>query len=264
VGGAFDQFLQWFGVRVMTVKSKSAAAPSTRQVARHAVRNHIARMVLTNQLAPGEKLVQQDLAKKLGVSRNVVREALFELGGMGLVDTRDHRGGVVSPLCGQFVLEALEVREMLETLVARRCCSQMNRAQVAGLTEMVHEIYRLSNVGERVEAAMLDRQFHLRLMQYSANSLQIRMSESFWFTTKVIRCDRRDYQGTLKGHLEILSAIQAGDEDRAETAMRAHIRAARLETEVALKLPASQIRWVIDPPEEALCSPNLSAEKQAE
>ena len=221
-----------------------------RLVARHAVRNHIARLVLTNQLAPGEKLVQQDLAKKLGVSRGVVREALFELGGMGLVDTRDNHGGVVSPLCGQFVLEALEVREMLEGLVARRCCSHMTRAQVAELVEAAHEIFRLSTAGERVEAAMLDRQLHLKLMQYSANNLQVRMSENFWFATKVVRNDRRDYRDTLNGHLAILAAIQAGDADRAEAAMRAHIRADRKDTEEALKLPSSQVHWVIDPLEE--------------
>jgi DNA-binding GntR family transcriptional regulator len=244
----------------MTDSVEAAVAPQTRQVARHAVRNHIAHMVLTNQVAPGEKLVQQNLAKKLGVSRSVVREALFELGGMGLVDTHDNRGGVVSPLCGQFVLEALEVREMLEALVARRCCSNMTRAQIAELTEMAHEIFRQSNDGQRVEAAMLDRQFHLRLMQYSANSLQIRMSESFWFTTKVIRGDRRDYRDTLAGHLEILAAIEAGDEDRAEAAIRAHIRAARKDAEEALKLPASQVHWVIDPPEEALRSVSIRKE----
>lgn len=231
----------------MADRQEASTVVRPRQVARHAVRNHIARMVLTNQLAPGEKLVQQDLAKKLGVSRGVVREALFELGGMGLVETHDNRGGVVSPLCGQFVLEALEVREMLEALVARRCCSHMTRAQVAELTELAHEIYRLSTAGQRVEASMLDRQLHLKLMQYSANSLQVRMSENFWFATKVVRNDRRDYRDTLKGHLEILAAIEAGDADRAEAAMRAHIRADRKDTEEALKLPASEVHWVIDP-----------------
>lgn len=248
----------------MADQTTPSTVPRTRIVARHAVRNHIARMVLTKQLAPGEKLVQQDLAQKLGVSRSVVREAIFELGGMGLVDTRDNRSGVVSPLCGQFVLEALEVREMLEALVARRCCTQMTRAQVAELTTMAHEIYRLSNAGERVDAAMLDRQFHLRLMQHSANSLQIRMSESFWFTTKVIRTDRRDYRGTLKGHLEILSAIEAGDEERSEAAMRAHIQAARLEAAECLKLPANQIHWVVDPPANVMSSiEHVTGEKRA-
>ena len=231
----------------MTDQLNTSTVSPPRKVSRHAVRNHIARMVLTNQLAPGKKLVQQDLANELGVSRGVVREAIFELKGMGLVETHDNRGGVVSPQCGQFVLEALEIREMLEGLVARRCCSHVTRAQVAELREMVHAIYRLSTAGERVEAATLDRQFHLKLMKFSANSLQIRMSESFWFTAKVVRNDRRNYRDTLQGHLDILEAIEAGDGDRAETAMREHIRVDRKATEEALKLPANEIHWMIDP-----------------
>ena len=231
----------------MAVQQEISTHGPHRRVTRHAVRDHIARMVLTNQMVPGEKLVQQDLAKKLGVSRGVVREALFELGGMGLVDTRDNHGGVVNPQCGRFVLEALEIREMLEGMVARRCCDHMTRAQVADLREMVHEIYRLSTAGERAEASALDRQFHLKLMQFSANSLQVRMSESFWFTAKVVRNDRRDYRDTLQGHLDILEAIEAGDRDRAEAAMREHIRGDRKATEEALKLPANEIHWMIDP-----------------
>ncbi len=234
----------------MTRLIKKSSSSRTRQVARHAVRNHIARMVLTNELAPGSKLVQHDLAKKLGVSRGVVREAIFELGGMGLVETHDNRGGIVSPLCGKFVLEALEVREVLEGMVARRCCTRVTRVQIAELTEMAHEIFRLSNAGERTEAAMLDRQFHLKLMQYSANNLQLKMSESFWFATKVVRSDRRDYRETLNGHLEILSAIEAGDEDRAERAMRTHIYVGRKDTEELLKSSSSEVHWVIDPVEE--------------
>ena len=232
---------------------------SSRQVARHAVREHIAQMVLTQQYLPGEKLVQQDLAKRLGVSRGVVREALFELKGMGLIDTRDHRGGTVSPQCGRFLIEALELREMLEGLAARRCCDQITPVQIEALTAMAHEINRLWLSDQGQEGALLDRQFHLTLTEISGNSLQVRMSQNFWFLTKLFRSKARpDLERMLRQHLNIMEAIARRDHDAAEAAMREHIRATLASTEETLKLASGQFDWLVDPWEEALKSTAVS------
>ena len=87
-----------------------AEPPPVGQVLRHRVVEGIQRMILTGEYAPGSRLPQQRLAKRLGVAQSVVRESLLELRGVGLVEIRDGMGVFVRRVDSNMLLQAHEVR----------------------------------------------------------------------------------------------------------------------------------------------------------
>lgn len=219
---------------------------ASRQVTRHWVRDYIMHKILSGHYPAGAKLVQQGLSEELGVSRGVVREAIFELQGTGLVNTEDNRGASVGTAWKDFLLEALELRESLEGIVAARCCDRITRAQLRDLREMVHEEYKFCTSGRRSEASQLDRQFHLRLMEIAGNNLLIRLSQGFWFVSKVVGEATHNPKQTLNSHLEVLKAVESGDPELAKRAMQAHLREARAQIEEALTDHRDSVKWVVE------------------
>src|SRR3954462_6861348 len=101
----------------MTLDNKNVAVAS--QTARHRVREDVRRLILSGELSPGMRLTQQQLAKRFGVAQSVVRESLLELQFSGLVEMVDNLGIFVSELDTNTLLQAYQVREMLEGLSAR-------------------------------------------------------------------------------------------------------------------------------------------------
>src|SRR5690348_11400313 len=95
------------------------------RVARHHVREEIQRRILSGETRAGERLSQQSLARELGVAQGTVRESLFELQWLGLVESVDHLGVFVGDLDVARILQAYQVREFLEGLAARLCCSSV-------------------------------------------------------------------------------------------------------------------------------------------
>src|SRR3954451_6879240 len=108
----------------MTLDEKNHTAVASPQTARHRVREDVRRLILSGELKPGTRLTQQQLAKRFGVAQSVIRESLLELQFTGLVESIDNLGIFVSELDTEKLLQAYEVREMLEGLAARSCCER--------------------------------------------------------------------------------------------------------------------------------------------
>src|SRR3954468_20847993 len=106
----------------MTLDEKNHTAVASPQTARSRVREDVRRLILSGELRPGTRLTQQQLAKRFGVAQSVIRESLLELQFSGLVESVDNLGIFVSDLDTDMLLQAYEVREMLEGVAARRCC----------------------------------------------------------------------------------------------------------------------------------------------
>ncbi|MBN2292867.1 MAG: GntR family transcriptional regulator [Pirellulales bacterium] len=199
---------------------------ATQKVARHAVRDYIARRIATGQYQPGTKLVQNGIAQELGVSRAVVREAIFELLGMGLVETNDNRGAVVTEFNMARLLECYELREILEGLAARRCCDRITVKQLRELHDLIDEIHRLHVDGDHEQSARLDRKFHLALTRIADNRLVEKLSGTYAVLGKVVTIRHADPEQTYTEHQAILNHIQSGNHQAAENAARLHVHKA--------------------------------------
>jgi DNA-binding GntR family transcriptional regulator len=206
---------------------------TTPRVTRHRVRDDIQQMILSGEREPGSKLRQQELAERFGVAQGVVREALLELQGYGLVETIDRRGIFVSQLDRAKLSEAFFVREMHEGLAARLCCDRATRGDLRDLMGVAEEIYAHGAAGKLEEMGSLDRELHSRLIRLSGNSMLMRLADNYRILGKIVRADR-DIEMVRNEHIAILESIQGGNADEAERLMRQHVAAARLAVEERL------------------------------
>ncbi len=207
------------------VAAVNASATGT-QLARHRVRNALQTLILSGRLQPGQPLRQVDLAKRFGVAQSVIRESLLELQFGGLVRAVDRVGMFVSELDRQTLLEAYQLREVFEGLAARLCCEHISRADLRELERMADRILELGRAGQERAMGELDRAFHLRMVQISANRVLIRLTEGYRMLGMVVRA-HRDIDVIHREHRAIVQAIANGNLEEAERLAREHVRGAR-------------------------------------
>jgi DNA-binding GntR family transcriptional regulator len=131
----------------------------------------LARMVLTQQLHPGQKIPMDAIAEKIGASRTPVREALRLLETEGLVESLPNRGFVVRRMDPAQTEHLYEARRCIEGYLARTAFRKRDKVFVADLRGL-HRIYAqvLGGVSDRRRLGMLvDKAFHLRIAQQAGN-----------------------------------------------------------------------------------------------
>ena len=218
------------------IESKSA-------MLRHKVRDGIQQLIVQGKCRPGEKLVQQKLAKEFGVGQGVVREALCELEISGLVEPIDNRGVYVSELGEQALLEAYSIRALHEGLAARLCCDHMSRAEIRELKDLADSIYKYGKEGNHEKMGQLDKQFHNEIFDKSGNNLLVRLAKSYSVLQKIIRMNRNPKE-TYEEHMQILNAIESGHPDEACHLMQEHILNGRRQLEKQIAEGTFVPNWV--------------------
>ena len=166
-----------------------------RDVVFHTLRDAI----LEGTLPPGTRLMELQLSSVLGVSRTPVREAMRLLSMEGLVRMSVRRGTIVEPIKESDLRDALEVREALEELAVRKACRNMDELTMT--------------------SARLDVQFHERITEAAHNrrltqSLTQLREELYRYRLENLK-DSETYPILVKAHRNIISALEAHDEDRA-------------------------------------------------
>lgn len=190
------------------------------------------RRILLNELAPGARLREQDLADAHGVSRPRVREVLALLEARGLVDREPNRGAVVRrPDLAEF-LEIYDLREALEGMCARLAASRTAPESWQDLVELfgapTEQAMRAGDVDTyvahylRLRARMQEAAQH-RVLVATLQPLHDRTSTVM---RRLILVTARAEEG-LQEHRAVVAALRAGDPDAAEAAKRAQIRSAR-------------------------------------
>jgi len=132
-------------------------------------------MILIGMFQPRERLVENDLAQKLGVRRNWVRDALKILESRGLIKTVPYRGAIVSDLDAQEINEIFEVRVVLERLANRLACENFKPSDgksLRNIADRIKESYKKNNFIEMITANI---QFHNYITDLSKNGTLIQM-----------------------------------------------------------------------------------------
>ena len=174
--------------------------------------------------APGQRLVETDIADRLGVSRTPVREALQRLEAHGVV-TREGRSLRVATLDHSELGELYEVRRVVEGLAARLAARHAAPEEIEVLRNMVEADRAL--LDDPTALALSNRRFHRQLHRASHNRYLIQMLESarrsmvLLSSTTLISPGRG--RESLAEHDRIVAAIEARDEATAQVAAEAHI-----------------------------------------
>ena len=196
--------------------------------------NAIVSEIVDGELPSNSRLIQDELARAYGVSRQPVQQALLLLRDRGLVREASGRGLIVSPIDPDFVRKLYEVRAMLDGLAARLAAERgAERAKIEGPSylDAGRAAVESGSLHEQIEA---DMKFHAFINELSENSLISETTAPHWpylrrVMGEVLRDDVQMPQTILSEHVAILDAIIASDGDRAEALSREHIsRAAKI------------------------------------
>ncbi|RFS84304.1 GntR family transcriptional regulator [Actinomadura spongiicola] len=199
----------------------------------HFVTRAIREAVVSGQLAPGERIPQEQIGSALEVSRIPVREALRQLESEGLVQLTPNSFARVAKLDFAEVSEIYLMRERLEPLAMELSVPGLTEAQLRHLGGLRDDI-----VGNRdnVETVLqLDREFHLAC--YGGAPARIRrLVGEFWNATQharrayrnVVKPDDDEHEVMRAEHFLIHEAIKAGNGEQAGALVRTHIARTRI------------------------------------
>ena len=183
--------------------------------------------IVSGELSPGERLVEEELAERLGLSRGAVRAAILRLGHEGLVVRELNRGARVRRFTLDEAVEVLEARAALESLAAGYAALRRTKDEARELRSLVGDMKRLHKAGELLAMSERNAVLHRRILEISghhvASDICARLhSQVVRFQFRTVLAPGRP-QASLAEHGRIVSAIAARDREGAEAAMREHL-----------------------------------------
>lgn len=183
--------------------------------------------IVSGDMAPGQRLVEPELAELFGVSRGAVRAALIDLTGEGLVERVHNRGARVRVVSVAEAVAIVECRQMLEALCAAKAARNVTDAAATELTELGERMRAAVGAGDPVEYSALNAQLHQRIRELAEQPVATDLLERL--NAQMVRHQFRlalrpgRPLRSLPEHLAIIDAIVARDAGAAETAARAHL-----------------------------------------
>lgn len=142
---------------------------------RDVVFNTLREAILRGDLVPGERLMELQLASKLGVSRTPIREAIRMLEQEGLAITIPRKGAIVAGMTEKDMQDVLEIREALEELSVQVACDKITDEQIAMLRETMENFKESLESGNIKRMAEADVEFHNVIYQATDNPKLINM-----------------------------------------------------------------------------------------
>lgn len=187
--------------------------------------------ILDGQFELGERLREEELARRLGISRTPLREAFRMLEEEGLIRVSQGRGVEVTRPTLDEASDLYDIREVLDGLAARRAAAQATPAQLAELDALLAEMEASLQQGDFRRWLGANVRFHEAIAQASGNGRLVRLLPAIRITVEMfhptlVRSVERP-GAALAEHREIVAAIRSGDGDLAETVARRHIRNAK-------------------------------------
>ncbi|BCJ62164.1 GntR family transcriptional regulator [Micromonospora endophytica] len=129
----------------------------------------LTREILSGRSDPGERLVEEQLTRRLGISRAPLREALRLLAQRGLVEHIPRRGVRVATLSDRDVRELYELRDVLERFAVRTAVPVRRESDLAGLGAALDQMREATRAGDRLAVAESHRAFHVALVALAGN-----------------------------------------------------------------------------------------------
>jgi DNA-binding GntR family transcriptional regulator len=188
---------------------------------------HIKRMILSRELAGGESIPEDRIAKTFGVSRTPIRESLRRLEKYGLVTINPRSQATVTEVGPEEARYIGEVRGELETLAARILAKKSTDDDIRFLTRLAEECVSHIEKGSRGEAFETDGLFHLEIAKRCGNPYIYTILTTLDAKIQLIRIthcsDHGIIQADVKIHFEIIDALKNHDAKSASSLMRRHI-----------------------------------------
>ena len=194
---------------------------------RDVVFNTLRQAILRGELKPGERLMEIQLANKLGVSRTPIREAIRKLELEGLVLMIPRKGAEVADITEKSLRDVLEVREALEELAVRLACDKIKEEEIEELKKAAQEFKETLDCEDVTRFAEADVKFHDIIYRTTDNERLIQLLYNLreqMYRYRVEYLKREDAHETLLAeHERIIETIEKRDKEEAMKAVSRHI-----------------------------------------
>jgi len=186
-------------------------------------------LIANREIQGGERLVEEDLAQRFGVSRGPIREALRRLAAQGIVRIAPHRGAIVEIYDEHRIKRVAEVRYGLEVLAARDAMRRIKGQPTAltGIDRIIWEMQNFRRAEDRMGVYRADIAFHTEVCRIAENDVVAKMWEAI--SRNVLICFGHltghypDLDDIVHTHFDYRSFLLSGDTQRVEKFVSAHI-----------------------------------------
>jgi DNA-binding GntR family transcriptional regulator len=192
----------------------------------HFIVESLTRAIVEHRLQPGTKLAEQKLADHFGVSRTLVRQALFQLTQNRLIKMEPARGAFVAAPTVEEARQVFAVRRMLEAEMTRAFVREVTPARIRALREHIAQEKATMEDKDAAGRIELLGDFHVRMAELMGNEVLAQMlrdlvSRSSLITLMYQRAGAARH--SQEEHVELVKAIAAKDEGRAVRLMHEHL-----------------------------------------
>ena len=190
--------------------------------------HRIRQAVLAGDMAPGQRLVEEELADTFAVTRASLRAALIDLTAEGLVERVPNRGARVRVVSVPEAIAITECRMALEGLCAAKAAERITDGQVTLLHELGSQLQVAVRDGDPMKYSELNRELHRSIIEISGQEVAAGLLDRL--NAQLVRHRFRlsltpgRPQHSLPEHLKIIAAITARQPRTAEEATREHLR----------------------------------------
>ena len=183
--------------------------------------------ILRGDLQPGEPLVEREVAKRLGVSKTPVREALKVLARSGLVTISPFRGAQVREVHPELARSIYEVRILLEPEAVRRSVASQDKSRIAEARGILRDARAAGERSDLTALSGYNRRFHRLIYAHSGNDILTGFLDDVQDQVALIATvawrRRRTWEQEASEHEAILDALAAADGERASQLVERHI-----------------------------------------
>ncbi len=185
-------------------------------------------MLLAGELRPGEKVNEQALCARFGVSRTPLREALKVLASGGLITLSPNRGASVVRITPEEIDELFPIMGALEGLAGELACARITDAQVAEIRRMHDAMVEHYELGESARYLKLNRAIHEAIFAAAGNAELTALYHTLMIRTHSVRFIAKKsphrWKEAVDDHVEIMDALEKRDGPRLSALLNLHLR----------------------------------------
>ena len=195
---------------------------------RDVVFNTLRQAILKGELAPGERLMEIQLAQKLGVSRTPIREAIRKLELEGLVLMIPRRGAEVARISEKSLKDVLEVRRSLEELAIELACQRMTEEDMQALEEAQKAFKAAIDQGDAMKIAETDEAYHDVIYHSTRNKRLVQIlnnlrEQMYRYRVEYLK-DENNYPTLMKEHKDIVEGLVRKNKMQVTATMHQHVK----------------------------------------
>jgi len=213
--------------RHLVMVGSSEQLPRPRRPLHEEAADRLRDMIVEGELAPGERIREQALCNRLGVSRTPLREAMKMLAAEGLVILQPNRGAVVSDPSPQDISDTFKVIGALEALAGECACERVKENDIAEIRVLHYQMALHRTRGELREYFKLNQRIHEKLVELSGNRVLIethrRLGGRIRRQRFVANRFGSRWEQAMQEHEQMLEALAARDGRRLAEVLRLHL-----------------------------------------